>query len=152
MFAIHSRIILLLCASALRRAGRHGNFTNATYPLPAPQASAAEPRTPKFLRLSPPQAVYHIRRHPRITPPAGTLSAQALAQRGSVELAAECDPGSRAWQFFRAAGKINGVNAVADRMVGVRNPHCWGPPGFIATPKFADVLPGAGIGWQYRVN
>jgi anti-sigma regulatory factor (Ser/Thr protein kinase) len=21
-------------------------------------------------------------------------------------------------------------------MVGVRNPHCWGPPGFIATPDF----------------
>ena len=40
----------------------------------------------------------------------------------------------RAWQFFRAAGKIDGVNAIATRMVGLGNSHRRGLAGFIATP------------------
>jgi hypothetical protein len=44
----------------------------------------------------------------------------------------------RAWQFFRAASEIGGVNAVAGRMVGLGGSHCGGLPGFIATPLYPD--------------
>ena len=45
-----------------------------------------------------------------------------------------------AWQFFLAAGKIDGVNAVAKRMVGLGNSHRKGLPGFIATPISIGIL------------
>ncbi len=41
----------------------------------------------------------------------------------------------RAWQFFRAIGKIGGVNAVVNRIVGHGNSHRRGLPEFIATPN-----------------
>jgi hypothetical protein len=44
-----------------------------------------------------------------------------------------------AWHIFRAAGKISGASAVAYSMVGVGNPLCWGPPGFIATPFLVNI-------------
>jgi hypothetical protein len=50
-----------------------------------------------------------------------------------------------AWQFFRAAGKIDRLNAVAKGIVGLENSHRIGLPGFIATPRLffikAMVLP-----------
>ena len=50
------------------------------------------------------------------------------------------DPEDWAWQFFRAAGKINGVNAAGMRMGCLGNPYRRGLPGFIATPvRFSFV-------------
>ena len=46
----------------------------------------------------------------------------------------------RAWQYFRAIGKIGGVNAVVNRMVGHGNSHRRGLPEFIATPN-GNALP-----------
>ena len=42
--------------------------------------------------------------------------------------------GSRAWQFFRATGKIGGVNVVVKRIVGHGNSHRRGLPEFITAP------------------
>ena len=42
---------------------------------------------------------------------------------------------ARAWQYFRASGEIDGINAGAKRMVPLGNSHSSGLPGFIATPE-----------------
>ena len=44
------------------------------------------------------------------------------------------DQEARAWQYFRASGKIDGINAGAKRMVRLGNSHTGVLPGFIATP------------------
>ena len=44
------------------------------------------------------------------------------------------DTSTRAWQYFRASGEIDGINAGAKRMVPLANSRSSGMPGFIATP------------------
>jgi hypothetical protein len=39
-----------------------------------------------------------------------------------------------AWQYFRAGGEIDGINAGAKRMLGLGNSHRRGPPEKTATP------------------
>ena len=46
----------------------------------------------------------------------------------------------RAWQYFRASGKIDGINAGAKRMVRLGNSHPNGPPGFVAAPPVDSLL------------
>ena len=42
-----------------------------------------------------------------------------------------------AWEFFRAGGEIDSINAGAAKMLGLGNSHRRGPPGFIPPPRIA---------------